>query len=181
MPSKFIDLVRVIKARMQTSPSEQLTAPKVRTAVWFVVGLLWGPWFLLGGLTAIPSLAWASPDLKQALESPLNVSLVLVALAILLSSLSAATALLIRLDRELSQAQHRTLPHMAILCAWHMAGGWCAGTVAFMTAQTAQMDVWTSLIGVVLASFSGAKFLEFMAERYMTGKFPPPAGTARGG
>ncbi len=172
------EFFRAAMARFRTSTSDQLTAPYLRVAVWALIGLWWAPWLVFSGLMALPALALAAPDMAAAMASPLDVSLLLVGLALLLSSGSAGTALLIRIDRELSDAPARSLPRMLVFCLAHMFGGWLAGTLAFLIGQSSKLDVWAGLILVVVASFMGAKFIELIAERMFPSNPSPPAGGA---
>lgn len=180
MKKKLIELMKAAADRVRTRPSEQLTAGHVRLSVWALLIMLWAPVALVAAVLTIPSLAWAiAPAAAAAVDQPINVTFEQLVLAVLLSSCGGGTALLIRIDRELSQAKQRSVPHMLVFCASHMAGGWLAGALAFLMARSQDLDVWNGLIAVVVASFMGAKFLEMAAERLYTGKLPggmaPPA------
>ncbi|WP_295850943.1 hypothetical protein, partial [uncultured Xylophilus sp.] len=83
-----------LRARLSTSTSAQLTAPHLRTTLWLLLALLWLPVLAI----AAPAAAGGSLDLA------VRVSPALIAVSVLLSSLSGATALVIRIDRELSAA-----------------------------------------------------------------------------
>lgn len=44
-----------------------------------------------------------------------------------------------------------------------MGSGWLAGTLAFLMSESGAFDVWAGLAFVVVASFSGARFVEAVA------------------
>ena len=146
----------VLQARMSTSTSAQLTAPYLRLVLWLMVALLW-----------VPVLAMAAPAVREDPGMVLMVSPLLLAVTMFVSTLAGVTALLIRIDRELSSAPDRPLPHPWIFCAAHMGGSWLAGTSMFFAAQDASMSVWKGLGLVVVGSFAGAKLIELAAERLM--------------
>ena len=134
--------------------------------LWALLVLMWAP-----------VLALAAPVANTSLELVLQVSPALVVIAVMLSSLSGVTALVIRIDRELSAAPDKPLPRPWLFCGAHMLGSWLAGTLAFLLAQQQAMDVWLGLGLVIAASFIGAKFVEGVAERYLARILPtaPPA------
>lgn len=174
MKAKLTEFFAGLVDRLRTRPSEQLTAQHVRWVVWTILIMWYTPVVSFSVLMAIPSLALAAaPAAAHALDQPLNVSIEQLALAVLLSSCGGGTALLIRIDRELSQAKQRSVPHMLIFCASHMCGGWLAGALAFLLARAGDFDVWNGLILVLVASFTGAKFVEMVAERVYSSKLPP--------
>ena len=145
-----------LQARMSTSTSAQLTAPYLRLVLWLMVALLW-----------VPVLAMAAPAVRDDPGMVLMVSPLLLAVTMFVSTLAGVTALLTRIDRELSAAPDKPLPHPWIFCAAHMAGSWLAGTAMFFAAQDAGMGVWKGLGLVVIGSFAGAKLIELAAERLM--------------
>ncbi|XXQ55608.1 hypothetical protein ACA040_004326 [Xenophilus aerolatus] len=150
-----------LQRRLTTQPSQQLTAPKLRRIIWGLIAGMWLPW------PAVAAVMAATAD------DPLNIPPVLLLLALVISSLAGATALLMRIDRELSAAPDKPLPRPWLMCASHMAGSWLAGTLAFIVGRQGSLDVWTTLGLVLTASFIGAKFIESMAERYMPGRLNP--------
>jgi hypothetical protein len=147
-----------LAARMSTATSAQLTAPYLRLVLWLMVGLLW-----------VPVFAMAAPAVGAEPDMVLMISPLLLAVTMFVSTLAGVTALLTRIDRELSSAPDKPLPHPWIFCATHMTGSWVAGTLCFFGAQDASMSVWKGLGMVVVGSFAGAKLLELAAER-MLGK-----------
>ncbi len=120
-------------------------------------------------LRALLLLMWAPAALATGvivIDAGVQVSLALVGVSMLLSTLSGATALVLRLDRELRQAPDAPLIKPWLFCTAHMLGSWLAGIVAFIGATSAGLDVWLKLSSVVLGSFLGAKFLEARAEAF---------------
>ena len=156
-------MMKELHDRLETKPSVQLTAPHLRRLIWCFIFAVWGP------LAAVPALAAVAPAAK-AFEDALNIPPVLMVLAVVISSLSGATALLMRIDRELSGAPDKPLPRPWLMCASHMAGAWLAGTAAFIGSRQAGFDVWPTLGIVLTASFASAKFLEMWVERLLPGR-----------
>ncbi|HEY8357052.1 MAG TPA: hypothetical protein VIL30_06280 [Ramlibacter sp.] len=124
---------------------------------------------------ACPSLVMAATMVIE-IEKGASVSLLVVLLSMVLSTMSGATALLLRIDRELAAAAPGTpLARPWVFCSAHMLGAWMAGTLAFLMMQRAEVDVYSKLVAVLVASFLGAKFIEMVAERFI-GKTPAPMG-----
>lgn len=164
-------MMQKLKDRFTTKPSLQLTAPRLRRLIWYALALVWAPF------AAIPAIAAAvGPAATSALEDPLNIPPVLMALAMVISSLAGATALLMRIDRELSAAPDRPLPRPWIMSSSHMAGAWLAGVGAFIISRQWGLEVWATLGFVLSASFANAKFLEAMLERYLPWRGPGAPG-----
>lgn len=161
-------MMKELHDRISTQPSQQLTAPKLRRIIWGLIAAIWLP------LLALPAFAAVG---QSSLSDPLNIPPVLMVLALVISSLAGATALLMRIDRELSAAPDKPLLRPWLMCASHMAGAWLAGTLAFIVSGQASFEVWTTLGFVLTASFANAKFIESMLERYMPGR-PNTGGTA---
>ncbi len=153
-------MMKELHDRITTQPSQQLTAPKLRRLIWGLIVAIWLP------LLALPAFAAA----QSGLADPLNIPPVLMVLALVISSLAGATALLMRIDRELSAAPDKPLLRPWLMCASHMAGAWLAGTLAFIVSRQASFEVWTTLGFVLTASFANAKFIESMLERYLPGR-----------
>lgn len=154
-------IARVV-ARLKTKPSTQLTAPGLRRLIWWGIVLVWAPF------AALPALAAVSGPLAAAvIEEPLNLPPVLMGLAMVISSLAGATALLMRIDRELSAAPDKPLPRPWIMSSSHMAGAWLAGIAAFILSRQYDFQAWPTLGVVLSASFANAKFLELMLERFL--------------
>lgn len=140
---------------------------QLRRDLWSFIGLLW-----------LPVLAMAAP-LVTGLDVVMAISPALAATAIALSTLSGATALATRIDRELSAAPDKPMPRLWLTCTAHMLGSWLAGSLGFVLAQSQHMDVWLGLGLVIAASFTGAKFIEGITERYMSRALPNlPTGGA---
>jgi hypothetical protein len=159
---------------MTTTQSRALTARHLRAAVWVLLLTLWAPVALAVGALATP----AAPVVAVALE----VSPLLLLISAALSTLSGATALLLRIDRELTAAPDRPLPRPWLFCSAHMLGSWLAGVMAFIGSQRADLSGWEVLFAVLVASFVGARAIEMVAERWLA-RFsppPPPAGPQGG-
>lgn len=83
-----------------------------------------------------------------------------------ISTLSGVTALTLRIDSELRYAKAKNLPRPVLFVSSHMLGSWLAGILAFALAQHNDFTVWWQIGFVITASFSGAKFVEKMADIY---------------
>lgn len=151
-------MMRELHDRLTTKPSRQLTANHLRRLIWCCIAFLWAPLFL------IPAYAAVMPS---TMTDPLNIPPVLMGLALVISTLAGSTALLMRIDRELSAAPDHPLPHPWIMSASHMLGAWLAGSFAFIVSQEYHFEVWPTLGFVLGASFGNAKFLEAMLEKYL--------------
>jgi len=113
----------------------------------------------------LPTIAFASTiTLDKTLE---GITFPTVVIVFVLSSLSGATALLQRIDRELRESVTKTLPRPTLFAASHMLGSWLAGCLAFMLAENQNINDWLELGIIVVASFAGAKFIESISEKYM--------------
>lgn len=84
-----------------------------------------------------------------------------------ISTLSGLTALTIRIDSELKAAQTNKLPRPTLFVSSHMLGSWLAGILSVAIAQSASFSVWNQIAIVIVASFSGAKFVEKISETYI--------------
>jgi len=127
----------------------------VRYCLHGMLALLWAPSVLAASVLVI--------------DGTVSVPVALVAIAADGISLSGATALVQRIDRELRENEGRPLPRPWLFCAAHMLGSWLAGTLAFIASQHPALDVWFKLGMVIVASFAGAKFIEAMTEKYLGG------------
>ena len=113
----------------------------------------------------LPTIAFASTvTLDKTLEGITFPTMVIV---FVLSSLSGATALLQRIDRELRESATKTLPRPTLFAAAHMLGSWLAGCLAFILAENQDTNDWLELGIIVVASFAGAKFIESISEKYL--------------
>lgn len=159
-------MMQELHDRMTTRPSRRLTAPMLRVLLWCLVVFMWTP------AIAVPAAVVLAKD-ATPLEPLLNVPPVLMLLSVVVSTLSGATALLIRIDRELSAAPEKPLPRPIIMSTSHMAGSWSAGVLAFIFSRQWSVDVWGTLAFVLTASFLGAKFIEMAAEKIWPARLNP--------
>ena len=94
-----------------------------------------------------------------------------------ISTLSGLTALTIRIDSELKTQNIEKLPRPRLFVSSHMLGCWLAGVLATAVSQSNNFGIWTQIIVMIVASFTGAKFVEKISEIYigkLTGT-PTPA------
>lgn len=106
------------------------------------------------------------------LDGAITIPLAMLVLAMLVASLSGTTALVLRIDSELRKSPDAKLPRPWLFASAHMLGSWLAGTLAFILSQQWKSDVWVTLGLVLVASFMGAKFIEAIAEKYLTKPLP---------
>lgn len=153
---------RAFAARCRTATSQQLTAPYLRFVLWGIGLLLWLP--VAAILVSVPLSARAA-----ALAEGFQVPGLLLAVSMFLSTLAGVTALLIRVERELSAAPNQPLPRPLLFCAAHMTGSWLAGMLAFIVNQAQELNAWWGLGAVIVMSFLGAKAVEWWAEKMLPG------------
>lgn len=114
---------------------------------------LWTPTIAAAGVVAVAG--------RQALV----LDWVLVGVSCVLATMAGATALAIRVNNMLMTGQPLVRPWL--FAAAHMLGSWSAGTAAYLLGEAQQMDIRMLLLMVLLAAFSGAKFLEVLAEKWL--------------
>ena len=168
---KFAEMRRALAARIRTATSAQLTASYLRFVIWGGLAAIWLPLVVL--LFAIPMAARA-----QGLAEGFQVPGLLLSVSMFLSTLAGITALLIRVERELSAAPDKPLPRPLLFCAAHMTGSWLAGILAFIVNQAQELNAWWGLGIVIGASFAGAKAVELWAEKFTIGRGPVGGGAA---
>lgn len=138
-----------------------MTTNYLRIVLRCLLALLW-----------LPALAFAGTvTLEKTLEGLTVASLAIV---FVLSSLSGATALTQRIDRELRDGLVKALPRPMLFVAAHMLGSWLAGTLAFLICEGQDVNDWIELGVIILASFAGAKFIESISEKYLAQWTPKP-------
>jgi hypothetical protein len=98
---------------------------------------------------------------------PFGISGMQVLVMSVISTLSGLTALTIRIDAELKKIESETLPRPRLFVSSHMLGSWLAGVLAFSLAEQSNVGIWAEIIAVTVASFSGARFVEAMSEKYL--------------
>lgn len=116
-------------------------------------------------------LAWAGTAAAATLVLKETAGITLDPLMLLLtcviSTLAGVTALAIRTNNLLMADESKPLVRPWLYAASHMCGSWMAGTAGFLMGRMNAWDVWSSLFGVLLLSFAGAKGLELLAERWL--------------
>lgn len=167
-------LFAIIKNRVLTrassKPNTGLSVRRLRASLWALIAFMWAP------ILALPAFA-AAPGTGQVVEALIAIPPALVVISLVLSTLAGATALVIRIDRELSAAPDKPLPRPWLFSSAHMLGSWLSGALAFILGQQQQMDVWLALGVVITFSFTGAKSIEWVAERYLTKAVPATQGS----
>lgn len=124
-------------------------------------------------LTFIWTPAFAGAALALPSDSPLNVPPIIFLLCCVFSTLSGATTLAMRINKQLDAQPGKPLPRPWLYCGAHMGGSWLAGSLAFFASQTWHVDVWMSFGFVLMASFGGATFIEYAIKKYLPG-YPEP-------
>lgn len=114
----------------------------------------------------LPASAWAASVTLTATLS--GVSGLTFGLVAALSSLSGATALLMRIEQEIARSSTGVLPRPWLFASMHMCGSWLAGVLAFFVSEGQDLNDWAELGVIIIASFLGAKFIELMGERYLS-------------
>ena len=126
----------------------------------------------------LPAIAFAGTvTLDKTLE---GITLATLLIVFVLSSLSGATALLQRIDRELRESLSKTLPRPTLFAGAHMLGSWMAGCLAFLICESSDTNDWLELGVIVVASFAGAKFIEAISEKYLAHWTPKEANKNNG-
>jgi len=97
-----------------------------------------------------------------------NISMTQVLVMAGVAILSGATALVIRLDSEMKR-KATGISRIGLFATSHMLGSFLAGVLMFAISRHNEFSVWWELATVIMASFSGAKFLEKAAEMYTKG------------
>ena len=122
----------------------------------------------------VPTSAWAAQiTLHQTLDGLTAASLAIV---FALSSLSGATALVLRIEKELRASTDGKLPRPWLFASAHMLGSWLASVLALFVGEAQDMNDWLVLGMIVCAGFGGAKFIEMVAEKYLSKILPPTPG-----
>lgn len=164
----------------------QITAYLLR-AFRFVLGLLW----LTTAGVAYAAITFASTGTTIVLDPTITW------LSALMSTLAGTTALFIRIDKRISEAESDRDPpaldgevagepgrpaplkplRIALFLGMHMLGSWTAGAVGFLMGRAYDWNVWYGLMFIALASFTGATFLERAAEKVLANPLTPPTPT----
>jgi phage shock protein PspC (stress-responsive transcriptional regulator) len=105
--------------------------------------------------------------------STLQVDPVLMLLSAIIATLSGGTTLAIRVNNLLMSEPPQALVRPWLFVVAHMLGSWLAGLAFFLITRAQEADVWTSLIVVLVSSFTGSKAIEWVAERYLPVVRPP--------
>lgn len=144
-----------------------MTVKYLRLCLRMLLILLWTPAVVWAGTVA-------SSNLANGLDT---VPLSFVLISTMLSTGSGATALLLRIDKELQGNPGQPLPRPWLFCSAHMGGSWLAGTLGFILGRQQNIDVWLAMGLVIISSFLGAKFIEMVAERWIGKVLPPTSDT----
>lgn len=131
-----------------------ITTNYIRFALRLLVCLMW-----------LPMPVWAASIVNGSTLA--SIDLAVLALAFGLSTLSGATALVWRLDKELRDSPDGRLPRPWLFSASNLLGSWTAGAFAWLSAQGQGAGVWTTLGLVIVLSFGGARVIEVIAEKYI--------------
>lgn len=117
----------------------------------------------------LPTLAFAGVVVTSTPDPLvlLNVPVVVVVVNIVFATLAGATTLAIRINTQLTSTPNQALPNPGLFCLAHMMGSWLAGIFMFLITQAQQTGLWMGFGLVLLASFSGAKFLEKAVEKLL--------------
>lgn len=99
-----------------------------------------------------------------------NISLLQVFIMFGVAVLSGATSLVLRLDREMKRCKEESAD-ISLFMISHMFGSILAGVMMFAVAQHNGFTVWWQLATIIVASFSGARFLEKAASMYTKSAF----------
>ena len=102
-----------------------------------------------------------------AIDPFVGITTLHVLVMLIISTLSGLTALTIRLDSELKKFKNRKLPRPRLFVSSHMLGSWLAGVLSVSIAQQNNYGIWAQISIVIVASFSGAKFVEKASEFYV--------------
>lgn len=129
-------------------------------AIWQIIALIKIIIFLLWPITVTAAVISSNSNPFSEI-SGLHV-LIMTAI----STLSGVTALTLRIDAELRKYKDTQLPRPMLFASSHMLGSWLAGILAFALSQHNSFTVWWQIGFVIIASFSGAKFVEKMSELY---------------
>jgi hypothetical protein len=140
-----------------------LTVRYLHILLWAVLSFIWAP-ALAAGVAVSVSMG----------DRVLAIHPVVLLLTGIFSTLSGATTLAIRINKELDSAPGKRLPRPWLYCAAHMLGSWSMGAFVFLMNEHFMVDVWLSFANVLIGSFAGAAGLESVAKRWLPG-FPVPA------
>lgn len=128
-------------------------------AIWQIIAVLKLIILLLWPLTLSAAVLNSSDPFAE-------ITGIHILIMIAISTLSGVTALTLRIDNELRSNKLKTLPRPMLFVSSHMMGSWLAGILAFALSQHNDFTVWWQISFVIVASFSGAKFVEKMSELY---------------
>lgn len=137
-----------------------LTIRYLHVLFWSLLAFIWTP-------------ALAAAAVVSVGDSVLNIHPAVLVLTGVFSTLSGATTLAIRINKELDSAPGKKLPRPWLYCAAHMLGSWSMGAFVFLMNEHFSVDVWLSFANVLLGSFAGAAGLEQVANRWLP-TFPVP-------
>lgn len=113
-------------------------------------------------LLAWPATLFAAQSLQSAI---VGVSWVTWLMLAVLSTLSGVTALFWRLADMFKDPSRPVPTHLHLLIASQMLCSWLAGILAFVLAMHAEIPEWWMCASIIIASFSGSRFIDKVSER----------------
>ena len=112
-------------------------------------------------------LSVAAAVVTGTVDSFSDITTLHILIMLVISTLSGLTALTIRIDSELKTHNIDKLPRPRLFVSSHMLGCWLAGILSTAVSQSNQFAIWTQIIILIVASFTGAKFVEKISEIYV--------------
>lgn len=102
-----------------------------------------------------------------AIDPFVGITALHILVMVVISTLSGLTALTIRIDSELKKYKNKTLPRPMLFVSSHMLGSWLAGILSVAISQQNNFGIWAQITIIIVASFTGAKFVEKVSEIYV--------------
>lgn len=127
--------------------------------------------YLLIVLRATLFLCWASTGAAATIvlgqSQPYVLDPVLAMLSCVISTLSGASALAIRVNTLLLADPNKPMTRPWLFAVAHMLGSWLAGLVAFLSGRINHWDTDNVMLTVLVLSFGGAKVVELLVEKFL--------------
>lgn len=112
-------------------------------------------------------LSVAAATVTGTIDPFVGITTIHILVMLVISTLSGLTALTLRIDSELKNQNIDKLPRPRLFVSSHMMGCWLAGVLAVSISQINSFSIWNQIIVVIVASFTGAKFVEKISEMYI--------------